>query len=437
MTEFLPLGGLGPQIDESGGTETEPPSDPISLGEHEETDPFPVSQGDAEFLESMEERFGTAPLDVSFGSDGQVTLSSGSYVGVLTLPSGVRVEVTPKRTVTRLLWALRYAFDTPVDTLDLETDFTSASSFFDAIGILFRAELHSVLSQGLHRDYVSTSSIEKRVKGRIDVQRQLQRPSPVTTDFAVDYEEFTTDNTLNQAVLASLRVLTTLVSDDDLRSQLRAQERQLREFVSVEPVQPATVRRIELSRLNDHYTTLLELATLVLEREFFEDIRAGTQRSLALFVNMNTVFERIVERGFRAVAQKQEGLRVDGQASIPNLVDGPHSVSMRPDVLVRTAGGKPILVADAKWKTNHESPSSSDVYQLTSYILSLEVPGVLVYPGGSVKMPPSTVEGYSLHSFAVSTDADTDSYDAYVQELEASVERLFDQVVTEVSEPYH
>jgi 5-methylcytosine-specific restriction enzyme subunit McrC len=336
--------------------------------------------------------------------------------------------------VTRLLWALRYAFDTPVDTLDLETDFTSASSFFDAIGILFRAELHSVLSQGLHRDYVSTSSIEKRVKGRIDVQRQLQRPSPVTTDFAVDYEEFTTDNTLNQAVLASIRVLITLVSDDDLRSQLRVQERQLREFVSVEPVQPATVRRIELSRLNDHYTTLLELATLVLEREFFEDIRAGTQRSLALFVNMNTVFERIVERGFRAIAQEQEGLRVDGQASIPNLVDGPHSVSMRPDVLVRTAGGEPILVADAKWKTNHESPSSSDVYQLTSYILSLEVPGVLVYPGGSVKMPPSTVEGYSLHSFAVSTDVDTGSYDDYVQDLEASVERLFDQVVTEASE---
>jgi 5-methylcytosine-specific restriction enzyme subunit McrC len=436
MTEFLPLGGLGPRIEEASGTETEPPSEPISLGEHEETDPFPVSQVDTEFLESMEERFGTAPLDVSFGSDGQVTLSSGSFVGVLTLPSGVRVEVTPKRTVTRLLWALRYAFDTPVDTLDLETDFTSASSFFDAIGILFRAELHSVLSQGLHRDYVSTSSIEKRVKGRINVQRQLQRPSPVTTDFAVDYEEFTTDNKLNQAVLASLRVLTTLVSDDKLTGQLRAQEQQLREFVSVEPVQPAVVRRIELSRLNDHYTTLLELATLVLEREFFEDIRAGTQRSIALFVNMNTIFERIVERAFRAIAQDQEDLRVDGQASIPNLVDGPHSVSMRPDVLVRTTDGRPILVADAKWKTNHESPSSSDVYQLTSYILSLEVPGVLVYPGGGVEIPPSTVGGHSLCSFAVSTDSDANSYDDYVQDLEASVKRLFDQTVAESSEPY-
>jgi 5-methylcytosine-specific restriction enzyme subunit McrC len=150
---------------------------------------------------------------------------------------------------------------------------------------------------------------------------------------------------------------------------------------------------------------------------------------------MNTVFERIVERGFRAIAQNEGSFRVDGQASIPNLVDGPHSVSMRPDVLIRTASGKPILVADAKWKTNHESPSSSDVYQLTSYILSLEVPGVLIYPGGSVKMSPSTVEGYSLHSFAVSTDADTSSYENYAQALEASVKRVFDQAIGEFLGP--
>ncbi|WP_232700606.1 McrC family protein [Halobacterium wangiae] len=427
MTELLPLGGLGPRIDEAAGTETEPPSEPISLGEHETTESFPVSEADAEFLESMEQRFGAAPLGVSFGSDGQVTLSSDSFVGVLTLPSGVRVEVTPKRTVTRLLWALQYAFDTPVDSTDLETDFTSASSFFDAIGILFRTELRSVLSQGLHRDYVPTSSVEERVKGRIDVQRQLQRPSPVTTDFAVNYEAFTEDNDLNQAVLAALRVLIKLVGDDGLTSQLRAQERQLREFVSVASVQPAAVRRIELSRLNNHYAALLELVTLVLEREFFEDIRAGNQRSLALFVNMNTVFERIIERAFRSVARDRRDLRVYGQAAIPDLVDGPHAVSMQPDVLVRTTDERPVFVADAKWKTNPHSPSSRDVYQLTSYILSLEVPGVLVYPGGRVGIPPSTVGGYSLHSFAVATDSDASSYDDYVQALEGSVEELFEQ----------
>ena len=41
--------------------------------------------------------------------------------------------------------------------------------------------------------------------------------------WAVGYEEFSTDNTLNQAVLASIRVLIGLVRDGALRSQLRVQ----------------------------------------------------------------------------------------------------------------------------------------------------------------------------------------------------------------------
>lgn len=200
------------------------------------------------------------------------------------------------------------------------------------------------------KDYTRTREIRDHVQGRIDVQRQLQRPTAVTTDFAVEHDEFTTDNLLNQAVLASLRVLLVLVQDEKLASRLKYQEQQLRELVSVEPISMAEVRRIELSRLNDHYEALLELARLILAREFFEDVRAGERRSLALFVNMNDVFERIVERAFRAAAKNIADLRVEGQASIPNVVEGPHAVSMRPDVLVTRGDGAPVTVADAKWK---------------------------------------------------------------------------------------
>lgn len=170
MSEFTQIGGVGPPIDDAAGDGTEPPADPLSLAEHEQSEPFEVSDADAEFLETMGERFGTSPLGVSFKRDGRVVLSSGSAVGVLTLPSGLRVEVTPKTTVTRLLWALQYAFDSPVELLDTETEFTSASSFFDAIAVLFRAELQSVFTAGLHRDYVREQSVETQVQGRIDVQ---------------------------------------------------------------------------------------------------------------------------------------------------------------------------------------------------------------------------------------------------------------------------
>ncbi|WP_433632564.1 McrC family protein [Halomicrococcus sp. NG-SE-24] len=429
MIDSSPVGYLGQRIEREESSGTVPPSDPISLEEHDASPPFDISQKDAQFLESLDERCQAAPLDISFTSDGRAIVETGTHVGVLTLPSGVQIEVTPKQTVTRLLWALKYAFETPVESLDFETEFTGASSFFDAIGILFQAELQSVLDQGLHRDYVRTRSVEDHVQGRIDVQRQLQRPSAVTTDFAVSRDEFTADNLLNQAVLAATRLLVTLTRDNRLSSRLHHQEQRLREFVSVEEVSPAEVDRLELSRLNDHYEALLGLTQMLLNREFFEDVRAGDRRSLALFVNMNDVFERIVERAFRAAAQSIGNLTVEGQASIPNIVEGPHAVSMRPDVLVTRNHGTPVAVADAKWKTG--SASSSDVYQLTSYILALDVPGALVYPGrdGGVTEQSTVMGEHRLRSVELATNAAVTSYDDYAHAIETSALRYLKRSV--------
>jgi len=429
MADLSQISLVGSPVRTSEAVETVPPSDPLVLAEHDESDPFEISSADAAFLDRLGEVHESSPLSVSYTSDGQAIVSSGSYVGVLTLPSGVQIEVSPKQSVTRLLWALQYAFDTPVDSMGQKTEFTEASSFFDAIGVLFLTELKTVLDQGLHRDYVRTQAVQDHVRGRIDVQRQLQRPDPMPTDFAVEYDEFTTDTVLNQAVLAALRVLTGLVRDSELAGRLRHEEQRLRQFTTVEPVSVAAVERIELSRLNEHYEVLLDLTRTVLAREFFEDITAGTNRSLALFVNMNDIFERLVERAFRAAAKDIGGLTVEGQASIQNIVDGPHAVSMRPDVLVRYDDGTPAVVIDAKWKTG--SRSSGDVYQLTSYILALDTCGALVYPGhGDHDGEQSTVMGqYSLRSVELATDATAPSYDDYVDVVVNSAHRYLTDVL--------
>ncbi|MCU4802407.1 McrC family protein [Halobacteria archaeon HArc-gm2] len=429
MTEITSIGKLGPLVTSQGRSETHPPSDPLSLAEHETSDPFPISDADAEFLKTLGTEYDPAPLTVSFTSDGEAFVGTGSYVGVLTLPSGVQIEIAPKQTVTRLLWALQYAFDTPVDSPTLETELAGASSFFDVIGVLFQAELQQVLNQGLNREYTRTQDVRKHVQGRITVQRQLQRPTAVTTDFAVEYDEFTADNLLNQSVLAAVCVLLQLVNDETLLSRLRHQEQRLREFVSVKPISLASVDRIELSRLNDHYETLLELTKTVLARDFFEDITAGDRRSLALFVNMNEVFERIVERAFRNAATTLGGLTVSGQASIPNIVEGPHAVSMRPDVLVERTDGSPVTVLDAKWKTG--SVSSGDVYQLTSYILALGTPGALIYPAHSGRETgQSRVDGeFPLQSVELATNAAVTSFDDYAKAIERSARVHLETVV--------
>ncbi|MDS0276565.1 McrC family protein [Halomicroarcula sp. S1AR25-4] len=429
MADLSQISLVGSPVQTSGTSETVPPSNPLVLAEHEESAPFEISADDAAFLDRLGELHESSPLSVSYTSDGEAIVSSSSYVGVLTLPSGIQIEVSPKQSVTRLLWALQYAFDTPVDSMGQETEFATASSFFDAIGVLFLTELKTVLDQGLHRDYVRTQAVQDHVRGRIDVQRQLQRPNPIPTDFAVEYDEFTTDTVLNRAVLAAVRVLTGLVRDNELAGQLRHQEQRLRQFTRVEPVPLESVERIELSRLNEHYEVLLDLTRTVLAREFFEDISAGTNRSLALFVNMNEIFERLVERAFRAAAKEIGGLTVEGQASIQNIIDGPHAVSMQPDVLVWHDDGTPVAVIDAKWKTG--SRSSGDVYQLTSYILALDTCGALVYPGHCEHdgEESTVMNEYSLRSVELATDAAAPSYSDYVDVLETSARHYLTDIL--------
>ncbi len=418
MVEFA-SGHFGSTIETDTVEETKPPNDPIKLAEHDSTEPFEISSTDADFLKRVVASTSPAPFDLNHTSDGKIQIRTGSHVGIITLPSGTQIEVSPKESVTRLLWLLQYAFDTPVDSMEFETDFATASSFFDAIGILFWNELRAVLDRGLHRGYVHTQAVEEQVRGRINVQRQLQRPNPKPTDFAVDYDEFTTDTLLNQAVLAGARALIRLVGDADLTGRLRHEKQRLRQFTSPTPVSVEEVTRIELSRLNNHYEMLLELTRTVLSREFFEDITAGENRALSLFINMNDIFERVVERSFQAAAAELGGLEVEGQASIENIVEGPHAVSMRPDVVVRR-DGVPVTVVDAKWKTG--SASSGDVYQLTSYILALETCGALVYPGHTDHDgKSSTVVGtHRLSSVGLATNAPALSYNDYAAALEKS-----------------
>jgi 5-methylcytosine-specific restriction enzyme subunit McrC len=76
-----------------------------------------------------------------------------------------------------------------------------------------------------------------------------------------------------------------------------------------------------------------------------------------------------------------------------------------------------IVVADAKWKTGRDSPS--DVYQLTSYMLAEEVPGLLVYPQHDVTERESVVQGeYVLRSVYLPTAADVSSTTAYINRIE-------------------
>lgn len=326
------------------------------------------------------EDLGSSRLSVTYTRDGTPTLRSSQYVGVVSLPDGPTVEIRPKAAGENLLVLFQYAQGLDATTYEQQTALTAGDTFLDVLGALYATELDTVLGCGLHREYQSKQDTERYLRGRLDVQRQLQRRALGATQFECEYDELTLDTTTNQAVLYATTLLSQFVADRTLQAELSRYRQRLQRHVSFRHVRASELDEVEVTRLNHHYADLLRLTRLVLDSVFVENLQAGARDSFALLVDMSEVFEDVVERAVKAAVADRPGWTVEAQASISGVVSGGDPpITMRPDVLVRDASDDVVLVADAKWKTPSKV-SNSDVYQLVTYQSTYDVPGLLVYP---------------------------------------------------------
>jgi len=323
-------------------------------------------------------------LTLEYRSDGRARLRATQHVGIVALPEGPTIEIRPKIPKTDLLGLLKYAQNIDARTFEQETQLVGGARFVDALATLFENELSQVLSQGLHGSYRRVTQTTDHIRGRIEVQQQLQRQGPTPTAFECTYDELTVDNTVNRAILYATTILQRLASDPDLNRALRRHQQRLRRRVELTPVRPIELESIELSRLMGYYEDLVRLTKLVLRSVHLDALRVADRDSYALLVNMNTIFEAVVERAVSELATDR-GWTARGQATSTRLVSGGHRrIQIRPDVLV-SDGECARLVGDAKWKRddpagNSREPSPSDIYQLVAYQVAHDVPGVLFYP---------------------------------------------------------
>lgn len=319
-------------------------------------------------------------LAVDYRREGPPILRSTQYVGVVSLPDGPTIEIQPKAAGKNLLSLLQYAQGLDATTYDRRTRLTEGDTFLDVLGALYATELDSVFTRGLHREYQSKNSTERYLRGRLDVQQQIQRHPVGATQFECEYDELTIDTTTNQAVLYATTVLSWFVEDSSVQNELSRYRQRLQRKVSLRHVRAAELDDIEVTHLNEHYADLLRLTRLILESVFVENLRTGGRDSFALLVDMNEVFEDVVERVVTEAVADRPGWTVETQASISGVVSGGDPpITMRPDVLVRDTSDNVVLVADAKWKTPSKV-SNNDVYQLVAYQSTYSVPGLLIFP---------------------------------------------------------
>jgi len=407
----------------------------IELGEYESSDPIELSDTAARMLTQEvnggDDRDGDR-IKLRYNRDGDAILTATQYVGVVSLRDGPTIQIRPKAAGTNLLYLLQYAQDTTATTFDSQTPFRRGQTFLDAFGALFEAELRRVLSRGLQTNYRRVSSSEKRLRGQIDLQRQLQRQPPTPTKFECTYDELTHDTDVNRAILYATSILLGVVSDRSIAQALRQHQQSLRRRVTLTPVTVETVNAIQLNRLSEQYEDILRLSRLVIGNSFIGELEAGSSASFAMLVNMNTVFENAVERAVRTIISERAGWRIEPQEKTQSLLTGgKHQVTLKPDVTVYDDADRVRLIADAKWKT--DPPSNADFYQLTSYMLARDVPGLLIYPDCNGRNATTTeVAGqYPLSLIELPTATSCSSPEEFVRLFEGEVRDMLQTVLSE------
>lgn len=366
-------------------------------------------------------------IRIEYQPDGNVRLHSTQHVGVVSLPSGTTLHIEPKAAVGNLLNLLRYANGVSPDTIPERSGLPQGRTFIDILGRLFVDELQQVVERGLTRSYERTQQHEQYLRGRLLVTEQVRRPGPAATTFACEYDEHTADTTLNQGVLAATTLLSELVGASKLVDELQAYRTLLRQHVTERVVAPTDLDQIHLTRLNDHYESILGLTRLILDGVFVEDLDLGTRESYAVLLDMNRVYEQVVERAFREVVDTRPDWTVQSQQSNRSLLQGEPPVELIPDIVLRDTG-ETQLVADAKWKTNQ---SNSDIYQIVSYELAEQAPGALIYPDqdGSLETRYDVQGTYRLELIEFDTNEYAVSFEEFQEIIRASARSVLVSLV--------
>jgi 5-methylcytosine-specific restriction endonuclease McrBC regulatory subunit McrC len=197
------------------------------------------------------------------------------------------------------------------------------------------------------------------------------------------------DNVLSQLILALIHRLVSITRSARTSTTLQHCARLL-DRVTLVPLTPGLVSRVQLTRFESEWQPVLDFARILLQGQSPNPVTGGSQSAFTLLFSLHDVFEALLRR-LLPRALEDTPLQLAPRRNL-NLLYSPSRdievLQLRPDYLFTTLGvsAKSQVVGDAKWKrlkydrtTFDLSPS--DIYQLTTYMARHHLQrGVLFFP---------------------------------------------------------
>lgn len=312
-----------------------------------------------------------------------------SYVGVVRVGS-LTIEVLPKADRSedgdRGKWR-----DVLVDMLRmcgyLKIESTSAAhlrlrkaSLFDLYLEAFLNEVQTLVHQGLVKKYRIQEGNLPVLKGSIRFQQHISRNLVHRERFYTAHQTYDRNNRFNQIVASAVDVVGSTSRSLHLRGMADSLGLHFEE-VARKHWHQRDFERLRLDRNTERYRKALMLARLIL-LNYQPDVRSGKFDVLAIFFDMNELFEVFVLRQLKK-SEKLFDLQVRGQRSAGFWQADGIRKTIRPDILITHQYGQgDCTVLDTKWKTPRDGrPADSDLKQMYAYNMQFGASrSYLLYP---------------------------------------------------------
>lgn len=313
-----------------------------------------------------------------------------NYVGTISLPCGVTIEVLPKiaeklsvgsarNLVVEMLKACSDIWYKTFNNANLSVE---KINLFEVYIALFLNEVGALYKKGLRAGYVPHEDNENFLKGKLVFSEHIKRNLAHGEKFYVRYDEFSFDRAENRLIKTALKYLLGKSNNDKNKRDLR-KYLLLFDGISLSENIKADFDGCGTGREVKDYERVIKLCRVILNRKSFT-MYSGDSDVAALMFPMETLFERYVAKEMGKAVKA--GWKIYPQSAGKQIfLFNERKFLLRPDILLE--GGKDRIIVDTKWKklnplNGNYGVSQADIYQM--YVYHTRFGGVreavLLYP---------------------------------------------------------
>jgi len=362
-----------------------------------------LSKSDIDFLNEKVngEKLNSKIVIIALG-DNHYKLKATSWVGTVKIPNSYTIVIKPKVGNLNFFKLLAYCEDLEeIEYFDLVYA-KEGEDLVDFMAKLFLDNTRQIVEEGIYKNYISVTEEIPAVKGRLLLAQNIRHPRLTHEKFWCEYDELSSDILENQILLYCANVLSLLVKDHKIQSDLYDFQQKLEsQGVSNIFLEQYHLALILIQKLNEYYEKALKLCEFILKITWYEDFTREERLPIYGFLyDMNVLFQKFVTKAIQEIFSKYnvyaELRNPDMLERIPmehldDNFEGVSKVNLKPDIAIREKSTKKmVLIVDTKYKP---MISTNDTYQAIAYSLAFECPAILLLP--QIEKPVS--DGFKLH----------------------------------------